>query len=180
MVSETNALEPRLEANEEVLWSGTGSGVNPSRSVLAPPLLLLAAFIFASLLAYLNEFDVQNLVFLFAIGLVLLATAWFATIRYKSPSTERYWITNKRIMIASPSLGGEARSFVPPMSDIPERHYRQFQAIKVLPRRKSIYFEPHLVIRGRRDIIPVFVGVDDLEVVAQIAAEAFQMTPKRT
>lgn len=175
-----SSYEPQFEPNEEVIWSGKGSGLNLTSHVLAPPLLVTVVFIATAVFSFLNEFPAQFYVFLVVAGFVLIATAWFAFNRITSPTTERYWITNKRIMIAPLTLGGYARSFVSPDSDMTKRGYRQFKAIKVLPKRKSILFEPHLMIRGRRDIIPVFVGVDDLENVAQIAAETFNMTPIQT
>ncbi|MEO1323323.1 MAG: hypothetical protein AAFV59_09990 [Pseudomonadota bacterium] len=168
-------FEVKLQPNENVLWTGRGSGRNFSSHVIAPPAIIFCLMLILIVYAAMTGFRSHYAILLIGSTMVLAAALSYSWIRLSSPPTERYWITNQRILIAPLKLDGSLRSFVSEDSPLTKEGHRQFKAIKVLPKRKSVYFEPHVIIRGRRTIVPLFVGIEDAAKVGKIAADAFGM-----
>lgn len=165
-----------LSSEEKVLWQGKGSGKNYSAEVWVGPSILIFLFLLLFAIGAWNDHPVgASLPFLIAYAAITVMTCVYSSLRFFSPATEDYCITNKRVMIRPLLLGGSIRSFVPENSKFELSQVREFQRVVLLPRRRSVLFKPHFFIRGSRNIIPIFCGLDDAERVQRIAQEAFNL-----
>lgn len=174
-------FKAELVNQEKILWRGVGSGKNLSLAAIGYvlfPLFFSSVISFAILMKESSRPQIILIVFFVFISLM---SAVFGLLRMNAPPHEQYCITNFRVMIISNQLGGHVRSFIPANgSSFPKKNFRQFKSIKVLPKRRAIFFEPHLFVRGQRNIMPVFAGINDAVSVAGIASSAFNMQTKMT
>nr|WP_070960283.1 hypothetical protein [Hyphomonas sp. Mor2] len=165
----------KLKPDEDLLWTGRGSGRNLSTSILFPLIAVSLLGLFLVLAFPLSGFQAEMaLVSLWALviaGIVL----WFFRARMLGPATEEYAISNQRIFIVSGPIGRVCRTYLPTPKKRARGNALKFYAIKHVRKRKAIVFIPARSKSIPQGYPPVFVGVEDSLRVAELAADTFQL-----
>jgi|GEM_PF-4096877 len=168
-------FEARLKADEELLWTGRGSGRNTNRKIILP--MIGVAFLGAFLVLGFPLSGFQtDMAWVALWGLVITAIVlWFFRARMLGPETEEYAISTKRIFIVSGPIGRVCRTYAPS----PKKRARgagiRFYAVKHIAKRRSIQFLPARANAAPQGYPPIFVGIENSLEVAELAAETFQI-----
>ena len=165
----------KLKADEELLWTGRGSGRNMAGKLVFPMVALAGLGAFLLLGFPLSGFQ-TDMAWVALFGLAISAVAiWFFRARILAPSSEDYAITNQRVLIVSGPIGRICRSYLPSQNKRTDRRAMMFYAVKLIAKRDTIIFVPARAKSMPQGFDPVFVGVENAAEVAELAAQTFKV-----
>ena len=165
----------KLKDDEDLLWTGHGSGRNMSFNIIFPMIAVSFLGLFLALGFPLSGFQFEMA--WIALGALVITglVIWFFRARMLGPVNEEYAISSKRIFIVSGPIGRICRSYVPTQKKSARGSGVRFYAVKHVAKRQSIVFLPARSKSVPQGYPPVFVGVENSLEVAEMAAETFKI-----
>lgn len=164
----------KLKDDEEILWTGRGSGRNLTRKLIFPMLGIGALGVFLLLGFPLSGFQ-NDMAWISLWGLIISGIViWFFRARVLAPPTEEYAITNQRVLIVSGPIGRICRTYMPSQNKRKDRRAMMFYAVKHIAKRQTIVFLPVRAKAMPQGFDPIFVGIENSLEVAELAAKTFQ------
>ena len=165
----------KLKDDEELLWTGRGSGRNLNRHLVLPLFGVGVLGLFLLLGFPLSGFRGEMALVAVWAAIITGIVFWFFRARILSPPLEEYAITNQRILIVSGPIGRICRPYFPTQKKRTDRRAYMFYAVKHVAKRSSIHFLPARSKSMPQGYPPIFVGVENSLRIAELAAATFDV-----